>query len=226
MTLIEILVVMAIIAMIMGGVIFGSGQVAASRLRASTGLVTSAIRAGYTRANAVSKSVRLVFDFETNTMWLEESERPMVVQSKDLTGTGGADPMTTAEKAAVAEGDRIIKGPATPRPEFSPVSKADLSAHEPGGKRPLPSGITFREVQTSHDDVPRKEDRAYLYFWPGGQTELASIQVRIGKSEEDAQTQTLLVAPLTGKVAIQSGPVALTLPTDEKEASDREEGSL
>ncbi|WP_394821116.1 prepilin-type N-terminal cleavage/methylation domain-containing protein [Pendulispora albinea] len=224
MTLVEILVVLVVIAMMMAGIIFGSGQVPSARLRASSSLITSAIKAGYTRSNAVSKSVRLVFDFESNTMWLEEANRPMVVQSKDLTGTGGADPATAAEQAAVAEGERIIKGPAAPRPQFLPVDKADLAAREPGGKRPLPRGITFREIQIAHDDQPRTEGRAYLYFWSGGQTERASIQVRIGKDEDDSQTLTLLVAPLTGKVTVKSGPVALKIP-DDKEASEREETS-
>ena len=226
MTMVEIMIVMVIIALIMGGIIFGSGQVASARLRASSSLITGAIKAGYTRSSAVSKSVRLVFDFETNTMWLEEADRPMVVQSKDITGTGGADPATVAEQAAVAEGDRIVKGPAPPRPQFRPVPAADLTAREPGGKRPLPRGITFREVQTFHDDLPRTEGRAYLYFWSGGQTERAEIQVRVGKDEDDSQTLTLLVSPLTGKVTTKSGPFALKLPTDDKEASEREEGTL
>jgi len=226
MTLVEILIVLIIITMIMVGVIFGSSQVASARLRASSSLVTSAIKTGYTRSNAVSKSVRLVFDFETATMWLEEADRPMVVQSKDLTGTGGADPATEAEQTAVAEGERIVKGPTAPRPQFSAIAAGDLASHEPGGKRPLPRGITFREIQTAHDDVPRTEGRAYLYFWSGGQTERAEIQVRIGTSEEDSQTLTLSVSPLTGKVSIQNGPVELKLPTDDKEASEREEGSL
>ncbi|WP_394848807.1 prepilin-type N-terminal cleavage/methylation domain-containing protein [Pendulispora brunnea] len=226
MTLVEILIVMVIIALIMGGIIMGSGQVSSARLRASSSLITSAIKTAYTRSNAVSKSVRLVFDFEENTLWLEEASRPMVVQSKDLTATGGAEPATVAEQAAVAEGERIVKGPMAPRASFRAVPAADLTSHEPGGKRSLPRGITFREIQTFHDDQPRTEGRAYLYFWSGGQTERASIQVRVGKSDEDAQTLTLLVSPLTGKVTIEKGPVALKLPTDDKEASEREESSF
>lgn len=223
MTLIEILIVMALIAMLMAGVVMGSGQLSTSRLRQSSALVTSAVKAGYTRANAVSKSVRLVFDFESNTMWLEEADRPMVVQSKDTSGTGGADPATELERAAAAESEGILKGPKAPRPHFAPIATAELGAREPGGKRSLPRGITFRTIQVEHDDEPRIEGRAYLYFWPGGQTQRAVVQVRIGESQADADTISLLVSPLTGKVAVRSGPTELVLPTDDKEASEREE---
>ena len=59
-----------------------------------------------------------------------------------------------------------------------------LAASTPGkGHKALEGGIKFRGVQTQHDDLPRTEGRAYLYFWPGGQTERASIQLKIGRFE-------------------------------------------
>jgi general secretion pathway protein H len=223
MTLIEILIVMAIIAVVMGGVMLGSGQMSSARLRQSSALVTGAVKAGYTRSNAASKSTRLVFDFESNAMWLEQADRPMVVQSKDKTGTGGADPATAVEQAAQAEGDRIVKGPTAPKAHFAAIPQAELGAREPGGKRSLPRGITFRSVHVEHDSEPRTEGRAYLYFWPGGQTERAVIEVRVGTSVTDSETLSMVVSPLTGKVSIKSGPVELKLPLDDKEASEREE---
>jgi general secretion pathway protein H len=74
-----------------------------------------------------------------------------------------------------------------------------------------------------HDDVPRVSGRAYLYFWSGGQTEPANIQMRIGRSVEDGDTLTLVVAPLTGKVRVKFGPVPFVLPLDDKAASERDE---
>ena len=44
----------------------------------------------------------------------------MLVRTKDATGTGGADPVTQAEAAALAEGDKIVKGPPIPKPRFHP----------------------------------------------------------------------------------------------------------
>ncbi len=218
MTLVEILIVMAIVALMMGVIVAGSGQTSSARLRQSGALISGAVRVAYGRASSMSRPTRLVFDFEKQTITLEESDAPMLVQSKDVTGTGGADPVTEAEKNAVAEGQRIVAGPQAPRAAFKAVTDAGFGK-EP---KPLPSGIQFRSVQAAHDDAVRRTGRAYLYFWPGGQTERAVIQVRIGEKDEDADTLSLVVSALTGKVEVKSGNVPLENPQDEKEASERE----
>lgn len=224
MTLIEVLIVMALIALVMSAVVVGSGQLSSSRLRHSSTMIVGAIRVGFSRATATSKTVRLVMDFESNAIWLEEGEQPHLVQTRDVTGTGGAAVATEAERAALDESSRIVKGPTAPRTTFREIDAMGLAASEPGkGHKSLERGITFREVHTAHDDEPRKEGRAYLYFWPGGQTERAAIQLRVGASEDATDTVTLLVAPLTGKVTIKSGPVELELPRDDKEASERDD---
>ena len=223
---------LAIIAIITVGVMGGSGQLEGARLKQAATLVSGAVRAGYGRANATSKSVRLVFDFEKDAMWLEEADQPHLVQSGDKSGTGGADPVTDSERAALAESDRIIKGPRAPRPAFRAVTRGEIGDQtETKSMRPLPRGITFREIQTAHDADPRKAGRAYLYFWPGGQTERAVIQVSPKpKTEErifsDDKTLSLEIAPLTGKAVLKGGSVSLKIPTDDREASEREDRSL
>ncbi len=225
LTLIEVLIVLAIIGIMTAGVVAGSGQLAGARLKHSTAVLAGAVRVAYARATSMSRSVRIVFDFQESTFWIEDGDLPMLVQSKDLTATGGADPATVAEKAAVDEGDRIVKGPRAPRPHFTAVDTPGLAASQVRkGPKSLDRGIRFREVEASHDDAPRKEGRAYLYFWPGGMTERASIQISIGDSKDDSDTMTLLVSPLTGKVAVKAGAAPMTRPADDREASEREEG--
>jgi general secretion pathway protein H len=223
LTLIEIIVVMTLIAVVTGAVLGGSMQLPSSRLRGSITMIASAIKVGYTRATATSRNLRLVMDLDTRKLWLEESDAPMLVQSRDTTGTGGADPVTEAERAAVAETDTILKGPRIPKPMFHKIDATGFGDMAEGkGVKSLQRGITFRSVQTAHDDAARTAGRAYLYFWPGGLTERASIQLRIGDSIEDSRTLTLVVAsPLTGKVAVKSGPAELELPIDADHASDR-----
>lgn len=224
LTIIEILVVLAIIALISGVVIGGSMQLPSARLKSSATMIASAIKVAYTRATATSRDVRLVMDLDRQAIWLEQSDVPMLVQARDKEATGGADPMTTKEQEAVAEGERIVKGPPVPKPRFSPIDSTGFGESAAiKGKRPLQRGITFRSVQTTHDDKPRTSGRAYLYFWPGGRTELASIQIRIGESDEEYRTLSLEVSPLTGKVVIKPGPVELEIPTDDTQKSDRQE---
>lgn len=224
LTLIEILVVIAIIAIVTGVAIGGTMQLPSERLRRSGTTITSAIKVAYTRATATSHDVRLVMDFDQRKIWLEESSSPMLVKSKDTTGTGGADPVTQAETAALAEGDKIVKGPPIPKPRFRAIEANGFGDLESGkGGKTLQRGIFFRAVQSAHDDAPRTSGRAYLYFWPGGHTERSSIQLRIGDSEEEGRTLTLIVSPLTGKVTAKPGPVELQVPTDDAHASDRED---
>ena len=224
LTLIEVLIVMAIIALVMGATVVGSGQLPGPRLRHSSAMIAGAIRIGFSRAGATSKSVRLVMDFTENEIWLEEGDQPMLVQSKDLTGTGGAAAATGAEKLAIEEGSRIIKGPTAPRTAFNEIDAMGFAASTPGkGHKALERGVKFREVQTGHDDQPRKEGRAYLYFWPGGQTERASIQLKMGEANDEKDAITLVVAPLTGKVTVKDGAIAVPNPTDDKEASERQD---
>ncbi len=232
LTLIEILVVLAIVAVLTVGVMGGSGQLEGARLKQAATLVSGAVRAGYGRANATSKSVRLVFDFEKDSMWLEEADQRHLVQSNDKSGAAGANPVTDAERAAAAESERIVKGPKPPRATFKPVTKGEIGDQaEMKSLRALPRGITFREVQASHDLEPKQSGRAYLYFWPGGMTERAVVQLAPKPGDEtrvfnDDRTLTLLVSPLTGKTTLKAGSVALKVPKDDAEASEREDRSL
>jgi general secretion pathway protein H len=223
LTLIEIIVVMSLIAVVTAAVLGGSMQLPSSRLRRSITMIASAIKVGYTRATATSRSLRLVMDLDRQKVWLEESDAPMLVQSKDTTGTGGADPVTQAEKQAIVDTDKVLSGPRIPKAKFHKMDTTGFGDAEDGRDgKPLQHGITFRSVQTAHDDAPRTTGRAYLYFWPGGLTERASIQLRIGDSIEESRTLTLLVAsPLTGKIKVKAGPSELELPIDADHASDR-----
>jgi general secretion pathway protein H len=224
LTLVEILIVMALMAIVTGAAVGGSMQLPSARLRRSATMVASAVKVAYTRATATSRTLRLVLDLDQQKIWLEEGDSPMLVRTKDVSATGGADPISEAERAALAEGAQIVKGPPIARPRFHPIQAVGFGDVEPGkGAKALQRDITFRSVQTTHDDAPRTSGRAYLYFWPGGRTELASVQLRIRDSEAEAQEVTVLVAPLTGKVAVKPGAVELEVPTD---TSDREDNGF
>ncbi len=226
LTLIEIFVVIAIIALVTGVAVAGSMQLPSAKLKGAATMIASAIKVAYTRSTATSRDLRLVMDLDTSRIWLEQSDLPMLVSSKDKDAARGTDPMTVKEKEAVQEGEKILKGPPIPKPRFTPIAvwgfgdAQDTGKGSKGGK-PLQRGITFRAVQTTHDDKARTDGRAYLYFWPGGRTELAAITLRIGDSTDDDRAMTLLVAPLTGKVKIKAGAVELKVPTDDTTASDR-----
>lgn len=218
LTLVEVLIVVALIAMLTGSILFGSGMFASNRERAAATLIVTGVRLGLTRANATGKPVRMVFDLANSRVRLEETNGKMLLDKKDEGAGAGAEPASEAEREAKAEADRILDGPKAPRPQFKAVKQFGSDGDHPGDGRSLGRGISFRSVQTGHDDAPRKEGRAYLYFWPGGGTERASIQLQ---SSPDDKGITVLVSPLTGRAKIKRGHVELEEPRTDSDYGER-----
>jgi general secretion pathway protein H len=221
-TLLEVLIVVALIGILAGAVMFGSGMVGSSRMRSAGMLIISGVRLGITRANATGRPVRMVFDLEGDRVVLEESSSRVMLREKDEeenTG-GGAEAATEAERKARAEAERIMEGPRAPRASFKPVKQFGFDADDPTKGRELGSGVKFRQVQTEHDGQPRQEGRAYLYFWPGGGTEHAAIQLQRTGDDEGI---TVVVSALTGRARLERGKVDLPEPRSDGEYSERED---
>lgn len=209
-TLVEVLIVVALIAILAGGAIFGSGMLRSSRLRAASTLIASAVRLGLARANNSGHATRLVLDLEHDRVLLEEASGSRMLREKDAPAAG-AEAATQAEQAAKAESDRILEGPHAPRAAFKPVAQF---SETPEG-RELGSGVDLYLVHTEHDEDAVTSGVAYLYFWPGGATERGHIQLKRVASD---QALTVIVSALTGRTKIEKGLV------DFPEArSDREE---
>jgi general secretion pathway protein H len=213
LTLVEVLVVVALIALMSSAIIFGSGMLGSSKQRAAATLVMSGIRMGLTRANSTGRPVRMVFDLEKERVVLEESTGgPMLRVKEKKSSGGGAEAATVAEQAARQEADRVLEGPRAPRAAFKPVKQFGFDGDDEKEGRALGQDVKFKSVQTEHDEDPREEGRAYLYFWPGGGTERASIQI----AHKD-DVLTVLVSPLTGRAKIEKGPVKLEAPKNEED---------
>jgi general secretion pathway protein H len=222
-TLVEVLIVLAIVTVTMGITMLGSGAADSARLRHSSVLIASAVRVAYGHANATSKVVRLVFNFDQRTVGIEESSSQLYLAQNER--TGGAQAATQAERLAMEEAESVTKGPRAPRPSFRPVTAFGFSMDKGPGK-PLESNIRFLQIETGHQDDVVKADQAYLYFWPGGQTERASIQLSVGGSTLDADVVTILISPLTGKAEIRKGRASMPRPRDDIEASDRRDNGF
>jgi general secretion pathway protein H len=218
-TLVEVLIVLAIVGATTGLAIMGSGVADGARLRRSAVMIASAIRVAYGHANATSRSVRLVFNFEQRTVAIEESSTQLTLAKDER--TGGAQAATERERRAMEEADAILKGPRAPRPAFRPVKAFGFSAEKGTNGKALERNIRFSQIETGHQDVAVDADQAYLYFWPGGQTERASIQLSIGGSTRDGDLVSIVVSPLTGKADIRKGKVPMPRPRDDAEASER-----
>jgi general secretion pathway protein H len=219
-TLIELLVTIAVMAFVTAGIVFGSGTIVQSRVRGATSMIAGAIRIAFTRASATSRANRLVFDIDGSTVLLEESNDAVLVQN-DV--TGGSEAATPEERDALEQAARILKGPQIPRPRFAPVKALGFDDPDTSGGRPLGKNVKFRKVETGHLPDGQTSGRAYLYFWPGGQTERASIQIVPEGSTDSDDGMTLIVSPLTGRVRIVRGAKSMDPLRDDGTSSEREE---
>lgn len=222
-TLIEVMIVVALVAMLSGGMFVGLGGLASARLRESSTNVVSAIRIAYNHANATSRPTRLVFDFETRTISIEESPGRMLLRDGEI--SGGASAATDLERAIQAEAEEIVDGPRAKRASFVPVGKIlgfEYDDEKERGQKKLADGIFFRQIEVQHEETSVLEGRAYLYFWPGGQTELASIQIQRGTGDvDDDDVISITVSPLTGKTKIHGGPIDMARPLTDEDMSER-----
>lgn len=220
-TLVEVLMAVGLIVVVTGMAMMGGSVADGARLKHSAVMIASAVRIAYGHANATSKTVRLVFDMDQSTVSIEEAAGDLKVARNDL--TGGAAAATEAEKKATEEADQILKGPRTARPAFQKVKTMGWDPDKDKSGRELEKNIRILQIETGHQDLPQKTGRAYLYFWPGGQTERAAIQIMIKDSQIDADSMTVLVAPLTGKTDLRRGRLIMPRPRDDADASERQD---
>jgi general secretion pathway protein H len=220
LTLVELLIVVALIAVLGGSVLMGPGLLQGSRLKSATTLIVSGVRVGLARASTTGKPTRMAFDLDNGKVTLEEASSSVVLREHTKDGSSGAEPATELEKKARVESDRILQGPHSPRATFKAIQGFNSSPDEKGEARSLGNGVEFISVQTEHDDEPRTSGRAYLYFFPGGTTERASVQL---KRKGDDTGLTVSISGLTGRAKVDRGRVDLPPPRSDGEASERNE---
>jgi general secretion pathway protein H len=220
MTLIEIMIVISLMGLLLGTVVFGSGMFGGANRRAAATLMVVAVNKGLSHANTIGKPVRLALNLTSGQVTLEQagSKLALVGASAEEEEPPDAAALLLAEAEAAA--DQVLSGGAKHDPGFSPVDLLGQDGEAAG--RTVGSGVKLLKVQTEHDEEPITDGIAYIYFWPGGLTERAIIQIaKVG----DDDGLTVEISPLTGRAQIQRG--LLDLPegvfSPDEEFSEREE---
>lgn len=222
LTLIEVVIAIALVALLTGSLLFGRGMLAGSRMKAAATLIVSGVRYGLTRSNATGRPARLVLDFDKKQISIEEASSSLMLREKGKDPSGGATPASSAEAKARAEAERIVEGPRAARPTFSKLSGVSGPIDELSAGRPLGDGVELVQVRTEHDEDYVREGRAYIYFWPGGTTERAVVQLK--KTGDKETALTVVLSPLTGRAKIEKGAVDFPEPRGfDDEFSEREE---
>ncbi len=177
-TLIEILVVIALIALIMSMAVPQVTLALKVNISNSTRDLATTIRSTYDEAVLKGNVYRIQFDLEKNQYWVEQGERNYLVrteaQEEELQKKIARLPKEEAEK---------YKEP------FS------LARSITKNKKTLPTGVTFKDISTSHLKKPQTAGTISVHVFPHGFMENLMVHL---KDKYDRES-TLIANPVSGK---------------------------
>jgi general secretion pathway protein H len=233
-TLLEILLALALVALILSGAALGISAISSSNLRHSAGRVGAVVSSLSHNAVIKGRPMRLAFDlgsqgFRAEVMAEDDDRAPAYLAAGKRQSGEEPAPEEEAEEPEEAEAKApavpgltlgitdMLKPPAygRPKPRWEPVEGAKLE--------PLPSGIKFAALYTPQQAEPFTEGVGYIYFWPSGQTEHALIYLSFADAPEDDPDQffSVLVDPMTGRAKVIPG--RYELPSDLRDFDQPEE---
>jgi general secretion pathway protein H len=210
-----------VIALIASIGVKGFRAITKSDLRAATAHMSGAVRYLFDRASITGKYHRLVIDLTDGKYWAEVSDDRFYAPNE---AESQADRQKREKDEAAADEEqrkRLEKqqsdyGGGT----VSAGSSFDLSKLEVGEFRPRRARfaafketalkpvtlkkLRIRSVYTPRMTEPVTSGRAYLYFYPLGQTEPAIITLA---DPEGGSVYSLVVHPITGRVRIYNSEV-------------------
>ncbi len=206
-TLIELLLVLAIVALLAGLSIRGLRSLARSDLRASVSHLSGAIRYLFDHASTTGKCHRLVIDLDQGKYWAEISDDQFYLprdpetessQKKLAELEAKLDEKEASQKELAEAAGDIDMSKVLPM-DFRP-KRARFAAFKESTLKPVRmKNTTIMDVFTPRVADPVTKGRAYIYFFPLGQTEPAIVHL----SDPSGETiYSLVVHPVTGRVRI------------------------
>lgn len=218
MTLIEILIVVAILAVVATGITLGFSALHRTKLRSAAMDIVAASRFAYHRAVTRGKTVRIVFDLDAHTMAIEEAHGHITLsadEERELDedeDTAAVDPWEAArarlDDAYGANLGRAAFGPIRGsngepieryRPHQLPVSAGRRARDDDPAAAAARAAVHIVRLTTPHEPEPREQGRGYVYYFPGGRTEHAVVQIA-DRSRESVYS--VEIHPLTGHAKV------------------------
>lgn len=214
-TLIEIGVVLLVVVGLMAVAIPTLQSVSGARARAEISKLSANIRATRGHAAVSGETCRMVFCIQNcaaggksgkggelgDSSYFVECTKGAAPIAKESVRNGAMDEeevdlqhLTEKEKAKY----EIMK-----RAQFAPAATLPVQQL---------SGVRLGSVWTAHQSEKYSKGKAYLYFYPSGLGERASIQLQDGEDWYSIQ-----VSPLSGKVAVVEGREDLSEQREEED---------
>lgn len=188
-TLLELTVVIGIFAMLAMIVVPSVQSAMGVKVREEAGKLGGAVRAMYGEAALSGKTCRMVFDLDDSAWWPECAQGKATIQKTEESARG----------ARVEEDARDTLG-ADEDEERRRVDERNAFAEFKSGLAPrhkLPEGVHLQSAWTQHQEEPYVSGKAFLYFFPQGQTEKAYLYLSDGDD-----VYTVIVSPVTGRTKV------------------------
>ncbi len=186
MTLIEIMIVTALIGGIMGMAAYIMFPGDDARLRDEATRLAGTIKYLYNEAAIKNQYYRLVFDLDERSYRAEVSSEPFYVSMPE------EDQKKNTPKATPRpQGDQ--QGEAPPEAAFAEVEALGLEPVQ------LATGTKIKDILVTHLPERVETGKVELYFLPNGWTEPAVIHL---SNDEEDLFYSLEVNPLTGRAKI------------------------
>lgn len=224
-TLIEVLVVLALLALMVGTAVRGMRSLNRSDIKNASAHLAGAMRYMFDRASTTGKVHRLVFDFEQGKYWAEVSdERYLLPRDKETEETRAlewerlqkeAEARQKGETVGQNGGDGRDRGSGLGFGFGSSTNSYDIEKYLPKPfERKPPRFKPFKEsavrpvvlknarlnsLFTPRLSEPMSAGHGYVYFFPLGFAEAAIVHLT---DEAQEVTYSLVVHPLTGRVRI------------------------
>jgi prepilin-type N-terminal cleavage/methylation domain-containing protein len=228
-TIMEIMIVLAIIAMVAAGVILGFSSLSRSRLRSSAYLLAASAQRAFSYATSRNESVRLVLDLDEGGLLFESTEGVVLIDKEGLQEEQEEEE-EEAEEESPEPGDESAGAPAfslgveqlaeriksgfhqgeVPRykpPSFTPVADRHLSENS------LEDGVKFYAVYSQLFEEEKREGKAYVYFFPDGTADHTAVQIQ-GKSGE---IYTIEILAYSARVKIYDYPYVPPMEDEEED---------
>lgn len=216
MTLIEVMLVLLIIGLMISSVAFGVGGLPHARLRTSATRLASTFRFAYVHALTTGRTTRVSFRMGSRDFVVEDTDDAHVLEHPDPRRTGGGSAAAVEQQAISDAQLQTNLQPRAPRATFTRLPDRVFHA------RPLEQGIAFATVYTQHETDPRTSGTGSVYFFSGGQSERALVQLLNSRGE----IYSVSLNPLTGRAEILDRPAEPAVvedrdTTDEVETDER-----
>lgn len=246
-TLLEVLVVMALLGLLVGTTVRGIRSLARSDIKSASSRLSGAMRYLFDRASTTGKVHRLVLDFAEHKYWAEVSDDryflPRERETPESRIVAWKEEQEEAERRAEgrARGGRADEesgGQGTGLgvgfgSGFGSANSYDVEKYLPKPfKRKQARFQSFKEtaikpvtlknaklfsVYTPRLSEPIQEGKGYVYFFPLGYAEAAMVYLT---DEDQEVTYSLVVHPLTGRVKIYNQYVEPPLETQVDDAGE------